>query len=223
MIPVRTSVGSLLVLASLTPLGCGGPGAPPSPGDSMGAVPDLTGVRVMAFPVQSTVGVAGDATAELAFALDARAPGVAWVGPEELRSAAARSPGLNVSVDRLPVSVFLRQEVRRVGDPLYGNLRRMAALVDAEAALIPVRVAYRPVAADAGGSTPSPATGAPGGDAVPSGEGRVEVTAALLDAGSGRVVWFGVVAGETGTADAPATLASALDRFARGFGAPARR
>lgn len=208
MISLRATIGWLLALATLAPLACGGPGAPPSPGESRGAVPDLTGVRIMAFPVQSTVGVVGDATAELAFALDARAPGVVWVGPEELRRAAERSPGLNVSVDRLPVSFFLRQEVRRVGDPLFGNLRRMAALVDAEAALIPVRVAYRPVPEDADGV---------------AGEGRVEVTATLLDAGSGRVVWFGVVAGDPGAPDDPATLASALDRFARRLGAPARR
>jgi len=207
MTPVRASLGSLLVLASVMALGCGGPGAPPAPGDSRGGVPDLTGVRVMAFPVQSTVGVTGDATAELAFALDARAPGVAWIGPAEMRSAADRSPGLDVSVDRLPVNIFLRQEVRRVGDPLFGNLRRMAALTDAEAALIPVRVAYAPVPA-----------GEPG-----SGEGRVEVMATLLDVGSGRVVWFGVVAGEAGDPDDPATLASALDRLARSLGAPARR
>jgi hypothetical protein len=93
--------------------------------------------------------------------------------------------------------MFLRGEVRRVGDPLYGVLRRLGALTGAQVALIPVLVRYRPAGASA----------APGGTA--------EVVAALLDVRSGYVLWFGVEGGEAGPADDPGVLASAIDALAR--------
>jgi len=91
--------------------------------------------------------------------------------------------------------MFLRSEVERVGDPLYGNLRRLAALVDAEVALVPVRVS-------------------PGPTQV-SGQSALEAMAALIMIRTGRVLWFGVVAGEPGAQDDPAVLASVMDSLAR--------
>lgn len=194
--------------------GCGGTSSPPAAGDARGFVPDLSGARVMVFPVQRLGDVPGDADAELAFALPGRQGTAEWVLPAELRRAVASAPGMDVSLDRLPVDMFLRAEVQRVGDPLYGNLRRLAALTDAQAALIPVQADYRAAAppdtmpgtdrsevADTAGRIPAP--------------GRVEVTAVLLEVRSGRVLWHGVVGGAPGPADDPAVLATAMDALAR--------
>lgn len=211
--PDPTLAGLLMLALGLG--ACGGATPPPAAGESRGAVPDLAGTRVMVLPPQR-VTLPGDAEAELKFALEGRAPAVDWVMPDELRRAAEASPGYDVLVDDLPVGVFERAEVRRVGDPLYGYLRRLAALVDARVALIPVRVRYRP--ADPAGpeeEEPDPA-------AVPA-PGRVEAAAALVSIVNGRVLWFGVAGGEPGARTDPAALASALDALARTLGPPAGR
>ena len=194
----------------------GGPQARPTAGESQGVVPDLSGARVMVFPVQAGTRLPGDVEAELGFALEGRAPTVAWIMPEELRRAAAGSPGYDVVVDELPVGIFLQAEVRRVGDPLYGYLRRLGALVDADAALIPVLLQYR--SAEEPDSTGTP----PDTAAVPS-PGRLEVTAALISLVTGRVHWFGVVGGDPGRPADPAVLATTLDALARRLGTPGAR
>lgn len=192
----RAGVG-MVVLGLAT--GCGSRRPPPAPGESLGVVPDLTGRRVMVLPVQTVEGLPGDVDAELAFALQSRAAEVDWVMPAELREAVATSPSLDVRLEGLPVAVFLRTEVERVGDPLFGVLRRLGALTGGEVALIPVIARYRP------GSGASP--------------GAVEVAAALLDVRSGYVLWYGVEEGEPGSVTEPAVLASTLDVLARRFGA----
>ena len=213
----RTTVhafAAALLLATLQACG-GGPAPAPTAGDSRGWVPDLTGARVMVFPVQAASAMAGDPTAELAFALEGRAPGVEWILPAELRRAAAGSPGYDVALDGLPVGVFEQAEVRRIGDPLYGNIRRLAALVDAEVALIPVAVRYRT-------PTETPPGAEPPADTVPE-PGRAEVNAALVAVVTGRVLWAGVVGGAPGPPDDPAVLASALDALGRALGPPSGR
>ena len=173
---------------------CASP-SPPAAGESRGAVPALGGVRVMVMPVQAMRGVPGDATAELVYALQARGPAVRWVMPDTLRAQLARSPALDVPLDGLPVGMFLRVEVNRLGDPMFGYLRRLNALTGAPVALIPVEARYRATTADR--------------------PGAVELVAALVDAQSGRVGWFGVVEGEAGEAASPRSLASAADALAR--------
>jgi len=169
---------------------CGKGRAPvPEPGTSQGTPPDLRGSIVMVLPFQSAMGVAGDVDAELAFALRDRAPGVDWVLPPRLQRALDRSPGLNVRIHGLQVGVFSAAEVQRVGDPLYGDLLRLGALVDAQTALLPVRAWVVP------------------------GEGgiRVRVSAALVHVRTGRVPWFGLVEGAPAETDDPGALASAVD------------
>lgn len=203
------AAGGGVMLLTFAAGACGfGRSAPPGAGESRGGIPDLAGMEVMVFPVQSSSGVRGDATAELVFALGDRAPDVAWVFPDELRAVAARSPALDVEVDRLPVGIFMRAEVRRVGDPLFGNLFRLASVTNARAALIPVAARYR-----------DPDAGDPA-DSSNVTSGTVEVTAALTDVGSGRVLWFGVVAGQAADRSDPVALASAMDALARRFGRP---
>jgi hypothetical protein len=184
-----------MVVALTFALGACATGSAPDAGSSRGAVPDLIGAQVMIMPVQATRGVAGNATAELVDALRARGRGVRWIIPDTLRAALARAPALDVPLDALPVGVFLRVQVNRLGDPMFGYLRRLNALTGAQVALIPVEVRYRA--------------------ATPERPGAVEFVAALVNAESGYVGWFGVVEGEAGEAASPSALASAADALAR--------
>ena len=186
---------SLLVAALIVLGACRPRPGPPIAGAARGAVPDLIGAEVLVLPVQGSRGVAGDPDAELGYALRTRGGGVRWLMPPELREALRRSPALDVPLDALPVGIFLRAQVDRVGDPLYGYLRRLAAVAGGQVALIPIEVRHRPGTADR--------------------PGAIEVVAALIDVGSGRVAWFGVVEGEAGDGGSPRALASAADALAR--------
>ena len=149
----------------------------------------------MVLPVQATRGVTGDAEAELVYALNERGRGVRWLMPQTLRAQLARNPALDVPLENLPVDSFLQAQVNRIGDPLYGYLRRLAAISNSTIALIPVEVRHRATTAE-----------------VP---GAVEVVTALVDVGSGRVAWFGVVQGVAGAGSSPGALASAAGALAR--------
>ncbi|HEX9885552.1 MAG TPA: hypothetical protein VGA70_03650 [Longimicrobiales bacterium] len=194
--PLRVAALAIVVVATVAGSACsGGTRRAPRAGDSTGAAPSLVGTRVLVFPFQGVAGIPGQPDAELAFALQSRGQGVAWILPDQSREALRSSPGLQVNLTGLPVGVFMRAEVQRVGDPIYGTVRRLAALMDGHVALIPVQVRYRPEA-----------------EGVP---GAAEVAAALLDVRSGQVLWFGIVEGAPGAADDPGVLASALDALAR--------
>ena len=175
--------------------GCAGSTAPPQAGEPSVRPPSLASRRVMVLPVQETIGVPGDLDAELTFALTARSDEVIWIMPETLRSSLAMSPGLRVPLESLPVSMFMQSQVRRVGDPLYGMLRRVAALVDAEVAMIPVHVLAR--------------------TSTPEREGAIEVRVALIHIVTGDVLWYGVEEGAAGDARDPSALASAMEAIAR--------
>jgi hypothetical protein len=149
----------------------------------------------MVLPVQDRGGVPGTVDAELLFQLRDRAPRVEWIPHEEIEERLERSPGLQAEVRGLPVGVFRSAEVRRIGDPLYGQLRRMAALVDAPVALLPVAVALRPAGS--------------------RGEVVARLQAALVDVRTGRVLWFGMEEGRQGAAADAAVLASGVDALAR--------
>ncbi len=147
----------------------------------------------MLLPVQRVVGPVGDVDAELAFALEARGPQVQWVLPGALDTALAASSGLHTGIHGLPVDMLLAAEVRRIGDPLFGDLLRLGALANADLAFVPVQAA----AVDSAGS------------------GVVRLWAALLDVRTGDVLWFGIVQGHRGASGNPRVLASAADDLAR--------
>ena len=184
------------VLATLLVQGCGGrgTGAPPEAGSSRGFVPDLRGRRVMVYPIQIRQGVPGAVDPEIAFAFRAQGREVDWVFPEELRATLERAPAIRSTVDRLAVTVFLGAEVDRVGDPLYGQIRRLAELANADVAFIPVAV--RRGAEGTGGVS------------------VVEIVSTLMDVRTGRVIWFGVVAGQPGPVADFGSVASAVERLA---------
>lgn len=122
----------------------------------------------MVLPAQAPANPQFDA--ELSYWLKESAPQVKWVLPEDLDRALARNPALGIQARALEVSVFRRAQVKRIGDPLFGDLRRLAALFDTRLALLPVY-----------------SRGA-------------EVAVALIDTHFGDVAWFGIVAGADSTA-----------------------
>jgi hypothetical protein len=146
----------------------------------------------MVFPVQLKnfvpAGVMADE--ELAHALGSRGEGVTWIFPRELERALERSPGVRARISGLPVQVFDQAEVNRIGDPLFGNLLRLAGMTGADVALIPTKLEYAE-------------------------SGAYVLSAAMIDTRSGRVNWYGVLEGTPGEAADPAALASVADLLAR--------
>jgi hypothetical protein len=164
-------------------------------------VPSLVGQRVIVFPVQRNFGIDGNATAELSFALQGPGAGPEWLLPAELERTLARSPALNAPLENLPVDVFLRAEVNRIGDPIYGVLRRIGAVTDANLALMPVAVRAGAPSTDSAGVAVDGPTAA-------------EFVAALIEVRSGRILWFGIEAGRPAADDDPRRLASAAEALA---------
>jgi hypothetical protein len=132
--------------------------------------------------------------AELAYWLPEQAPRTRWVLPDAIARAAERSPTLDVRPRELPVRDFLRARLQSVGDPLYGDLRKLNILVDARVALLPVGAVWIP---------------------EQSGLGRVHMAVALIDTFGGAVVWYGVVAGSSGPRHDPGVAASTAQSLAR--------
>jgi len=181
-------------VAGLILLGACAGGRTPAPASGLLAPPGLAGRKVVVFPVQN-VAVSGDADRELTFALSARGGTSQWVFPEDLRRSLARSPQLAVPLNELPVNHFLRAEVRRVGDPLYGMIRRAASVSGAGLALLPVGIAFRPAAETSSG-------------------GSVELLAAVVNVTTGVVIWLDRVEGAATGPDDPAGMARAMDALA---------
>jgi len=165
---------------------------PAGPAETRGAVPDLRGRRVLVLPVQLRSGVSPSATIdeEVTYALGARSDRVSWIFSAEVEELLRRSPSVEADVRNLPVGMFLQAEVRRVGDPLYGEIRRLTTLVDADVAVIPVQIAY--------------------GD-----DDAYHLVATMIDPVSGRVLWLSTVDGASGSPDSPGALASVADAFSR--------
>jgi hypothetical protein len=210
------SRGLGLVFATLLLLtGCGGARAtPPSADEAQRAFPDMGGRAVMLLPVQGAVpsiSVPASAdparapvplTAEMRAALESElgywlaeaAPRVRWVLPAAIERAANQSRTLDVHVRDLTVRDFQRARLQTIGDPLYGELRKVSVLVDARPALLPIGALWIP---------------------EKDGLGRVHLALALIDTFGGDVLWYGVVAGSPAAADDPSSVASTAQALAR--------
>lgn len=196
------------VLLSLALVACGSrsENAPPVPAAT--PAPTLNGQTVMIFPVQrGNVPVANPALqhfaiaedkldAEIAYWMPQLANGVKWTLPAAIERAITRSPSLAVDINNLAVSAFQRAQVKRVGDPLFGDLRKLAAVLD-------TRIAVIPVAAERIGADQQSA--------------RVQVATAVLDAMSGNVIWFGIIESDAEATSEEAGIASAAQAMARAF------
>lgn len=178
---------------------CSGRKPPPSPDQPQLLPPDMSGASLMVLPAQPAPGLPPGSEPvpgldrEIAYWLAQKAPRVKWVFPPAIERALARTPSMEVRLNALAVGSFHRGEVRVIGDPLFGDLRGLGALVNARYALVPVAVGWMPDG---------------------TGSGRVEIRAALIDTQGGTVLWFGVVAGEPGPEGRPGTAASAAEALA---------
>lgn len=177
---------------------CGGPRAAPGPAPAPAPVAmpamDFGGQRVLILPVQAAegVGTRDEATSELVFALTERDARTQWVTPEQLRRALRGTPGYAADPGALPSDLYLHHGERTIVDPLASIVRRYSALADARVVLIPRAARWM---AGAGG-------------------GRVRMTAAVVDARNGRVVWHGDAEGDERPAFDRAALASAAAALA---------
>lgn len=193
-----------LALAAALP-SCARRAAPPSADAPPPRPVNLAGTSVMVLPAQPGSGIsealAGSFDAELAYWLGDRAPRVHWVPAAEVQRLVKSSPGLRIDLRALDVRAFGRMRVQQIGDPLFGDVHNLGAMLDARLALLPASVAYVEPRDSAGHPT--------------SGPGRIEVTAALIQTFGGEVVWYGVVAGEPGAADSPAVVATAARALAK--------
>ena len=191
MIPVHSRT-ALKLASALFLAACASGGSTSGPNETRGVVPDLRGRTVLVLPTQLKDRVPNGVTIdeEVAYALGARSDAVDWVFPEEVESLLRRSPGIQAHTRSLPVEMFLQAEVRRVGDPLYGEIRRLTILAGADVAIIPVLLRY--------------------GD-----DGAYHMVATLLDPVTGWVLWFATVDGAAGGAEEPGPLASVADALAQ--------
>lgn len=197
------------LILGLAPIGvaCSGGGDEPAPAAGFGV---LSGQTVLVLPVQVArrvpggwVGGAEDARAaarqadsEIAFALGEAGGRAIWVMPDQQVDALSRRPSLEVdpyylSADELGGEAL---KEKRFGDPLYGEIRKMAALFDARYAVWPLELFYRQ-----GPDTAS---------------GRLAVQVFLLDARRGDILWHGVVDGDDQPPASAGALAVVAQRFA---------
>ncbi len=199
-------------LALVAAVACGGGGADePMPAPGFGA---LSGQTVLVLPVQYARQVPGGwiggavnaqeaaraADGEITFALAELGGRATWVTPDQQMDALARQPSLEVFPYLLSVDEVRREGkgLRHVRDPLYGEVRVLAALFDARYAVLPLEISYESNPPDQGGG------------------GQLAVLTVILDARSGTVVWYGTVRGDGAQPPASAgALASLAQVFAR--------
>ena len=192
-------------LVALFGTGCGGGPRPPAPGFGM-----LAGRTVLVLPVQGVRPSAGgwvggarngreaarEADAEIAFALRERGGRATWIVAEEQRDMLRRRPGIEVDPYALATDAMVEEgsKIKRIRDPLYGEVRAIAALFDTRYAVWPMEVLYQPAEGE--------------------GAGRVGIRTLFLDARTGDVLWQGMVYGTPEIVSSAAALASAAQAFA---------
>jgi hypothetical protein len=132
--------------------------------------------------------------------LQARAPEVTWVLPDEVRRAARRAPGLATDPDQLGTAVLRVQKLTVVPDPLRGQVRTLAALAGGRHVLIPVALIYRRAHLGAGATRST---------------GLAELALVLADIRTGHIEWRTIATGE---GDDPwATLTRAVKNMTPGL------
>lgn len=185
----KPTPGRWLVLSGLVLglLACGGAaGGDPTPPPAL----DLSGARVMIVPARP--GEPAGLDRELAARLTERGPATDWVAPEEVRDAVARTPGSGFDLGRPRRVVDVGGGDLRITDPLYGDLRRLGAILDAGYALVPLGTREQ---TDSLGVT-------------------VHLVAAVVSIRVGRVLWHHTVRGGPAPS-AKAGAAAAAESLAR--------
>lgn len=155
----------------------------------------------MLLPAQ-TNGVLPGLDAELSYWLKERGPRTQWVERPALQRVIDRSPDWSLNLDALAVARFQQAEMQQIGEPLYTDLRRLGALLDVRLALVPVAAGFVRMEPEEGAEQATPM-------------GRVEIAAAVIDTFGGRVLWYGIVAGEPGPGPDRTRVASAARALAQ--------
>jgi hypothetical protein len=200
------AIFSRLLVVALICAGCAKPRTPVPTAANATSAPSLAGLSVLLVPVQSGPIPSADSTmrhwpvdraaleAEIAYWLKQTA-GSRWFGPDLIDRALQRSPGLDIRPRELAVGSFYRAQVKRIGDPLFGDLRRLAAVFDAQIAVVPV-------AAEFVGKTRETA--------------RLNIATAII-ALDADVKWFGIIEGSEAGVGEQGAIASAAQAFVRAF------
>ncbi len=187
---------------------CGGSSEQPTPVPGFGV---LGGQTVLVLPVQYVQPVPGGwlggasnaqeaaraADSEIAFALRELTGRASWITADRQMDELSRRPGIEVYPYLLSADEARREgaELRHVRDPLYGEIRVLAALFDARYAVWPLEILYE---RDEEGSG-----------------GHLAIRTFVLDARAGNVLWFGLVRDDGDQPPAsPGALASAAQAFA---------
>jgi hypothetical protein len=187
---------------------CGAGRQEPVPTPGFGV---LSGQTVLVLPVQyvqrmpggwvggaaSAQDAARSADTEIAFALHEVSGRATWVTPEQQIEELSRRPSIDVFPYLLSADEARRQggSLRHVRDPLYGEIRMLAALFDARYAVWPMELFYERDPERDGG--------------------HLAIRTFVLDARSGAVLWYGVVRGDgTQPPASPGALAAAAQTFA---------
>lgn len=188
----RNSAKVLMTALGLLVAACASDPAKSGPGATRGGVPDLRGRSVLVLPIQLRAGIPSDVTAdeEVAFALQARSERVNWVFGPEVEEILRRSPNVHANIHNLSVGIFLQAEVRRIGDPLHGDLRRLSVLAGADLVVIPVQLSYGP-------------------------DDAYHMVMTIVDPVTARVLWFSTIDGQEGPEGSPGALASVADSVSR--------
>lgn len=187
------------LLAGAAASACGGK-AKPAPGQVAPAVAvapmDLGGQRVLILPVQASAGLQftrEDVTAEIVSALRGRDTRTQWIDPARLRRSLASSPNFAPDPAALPNDRYEMYGQRRIDGGLADAVRRYMALTEARLVVIPRSAVLV-----------SP-------DSAPA---FVRVSAALVDARTGMLVWWGEADGRPAAGDDRALIASAAQAIA---------
>ncbi len=147
--------------------------------------------------VPALAGSPDQVDAELAFWLQDGSPDTEWILPDELQAVADRTPQWRLKLRNDPRTVVETSPGhRRLADPLYGDLRRLGAVLDANYALVPINV-RRGVAADSMGAM------------------AATITAAFVDIRGGTVAWLGTVEGKARGGNGEGAIAAAAAALAR--------
>ena len=146
---------------------------------------DLAGARVMVVPVRPAAPASLDGA--LSDWLGRLSPSTDWVPPEQVEGAVARTPGSRFQLGATRSVIDAGRGDLRIADPLYGDLRRLGAILNAGLAFVPLEARVR---TDSAGVV-------------------VDLTAALVSIRGGRVGWMHTVAGGPASSTAAAVSAAA--------------
>jgi len=190
-------------------VGCGGGSSEePVPVTGFGM---LSGQTVLVLPVQFVQQVPGGwigqsrnardaakvADTEFAFALNEQGGRANWITPDMQEQAVARYPGIEVDPYSLSAGEARQKggSLKDVRDPLYGEIRTLAALFDSRYVLWPMEIYYQ--------------------TEKETNTGQLAIRTFVLDARRGDVMWYGVIPGDSEEpAASPAALAALAQLFA---------